>query len=206
MKEKELKKVMEQIQPEAGAQERMYANILKKAAQQTAPKKKSPSPVLLRRWGALAACLALLVTVAIVMPHFFTTPDPTNPPVLGGSPFEDVSGPEGFAKLDLVIDAPQGAEDIGYCILDGEIARVTFTLEGHRYTLEAPRLDGNFSGVYGEVESSICVDAKYNARLERLSSGDWRACWSKGAVNYYLTNSDGAPQESIIQILKELMA
>ena len=73
MKESEVKKAFDEIEPEAGAQERMYANILKKAAAQEAgqpkqahtaevklfPQKRRAMPAW-RRWGAIAACFALL--------------------------------------------------------------------------------------------------------------------------------------------------
>ena len=147
MNDNEVKNAFDYIEPEPGAQERMYANILKKAAaqredqnaeenieaKQPTVQKRKTIPMW-RRWGSLAACLAIVIVAGFAFPHFFDRSEPDNPPVFVGSPFEDVDGPEGFEKLGFTIDAPENAENLYYCIYDGKIARVDFTLNGHEYT------------------------------------------------------------------------
>ena len=141
MNDNEVKNAFDHIEPEPGAQERMYANILKKAAaqredqnaeenieeKQPTVQKRKTIPMW-RRWGSLAACLAIVIVAGFAFPHFFDRSEPDNPPVFVGSPFEDVDGPEGFEKLVFTIDAPENAENLYYCIYDGKIARVDFTL------------------------------------------------------------------------------
>lgn len=63
---------------------------------------------------------------------------------MGSSPFEDVQSAEEFEALGFSIDAPEGAEDVAYCIYDGAIARVDFTLSGHDYTYEPPSWTATF--------------------------------------------------------------
>ena len=162
MNDNEVKNAFDHIEPEPGAQERMYANILKKAAaqredqnveeKQPTVKKRRTIPMW-RRWGSLVACLAIVIVAGFAFPHFFDRSEPDNPPVFVGSPFEDVDGPEGFEKLGFTIDAPENAENLYYCIYDGKIARVDFTLNGHAYTYEAAKLDGNFSRAEGVLRS-----------------------------------------------------
>ena len=147
-----------------------------------------------RRWGSLVACLAIVIVAGFAFPHFFDRSEPDNPPVFVGSPFEDVDGPEGFEKLGFTIDAPENAENLYYCIYDGKIARVDFTLNGHAYTYEAAKLDGNFSRAEGDAVGSTALNAEYGATLDCLSPDTWRAHWSKEGVNYYLSNFDGASQ------------
>lgn len=86
MNENEVKAAFDEIEPESGAQERMYANILKKAAAQkaAAPEEKTDAPAaendasatvvslpvrrptpMWKRCSAMAACLALVVTVTL---------------------------------------------------------------------------------------------------------------------------------------------
>ena len=145
MNQNEIKKALEEIEPAPGAQERMYQNILRKAAEQQAapkednitafPARKNPQ---WKRWGSLAACLVLVLAAGLLLPRLRNSNiEPPDPPVLGNSPYEDVAGPEDFAKLGFTIAAPAGAEDLYYCIYDGEIARVDFTLNGCEYTYEA---------------------------------------------------------------------
>ena len=229
MSENEVKKAFNAIEPEDGAQERMYANILKKAAAQraAAPEENADAPAAestaspktvplparrptprWKRYSAMAACLALVTTLTIGFLHPFFAGDSegNEPPVLGGSPFEDVQSAADFEeKLGFVIDAPEGAENVTCCIYDGEIACVDFTLDGHEYTYEASKLDGNFSRADGEAVGSTALNAEYGAVLDRVSPDIWRAHWSRDGVSCYLTNFDGAEESAITEIADTLM-
>ncbi len=228
MNENEVKTAFDEIEPESGAQERMYTNILKKAAAQkaAAPEEKTDAPAaendasatvvflpvrrptpMWKRCSAMAACLALVVTVTLgfLSPFLSRDSEANEPPVMGSSPFEDVQSAEEFEALGFSIDAPEGAEDVTYCIYDGAIARVDFTLDGHEYTYEAAHLDGNFSRADGESVGSVSLNAEYGATLDRLSPDTWRAHWSKDGVSYYLTNFDGAEESAITGVADTLM-
>ena len=228
MNENEVKTAFDEIEPESGAQERMYANILKKAAAQKAasPAEKSDAPApekdasekvvplparrptpMWKRYSAMAACLALVVTVTLgfLSPFLSRDNEANEPPVMVGSPFEDVQSAEDFETLGFIIDAPEDAENVSYCIYDSAIARVDFTLDGHEYTYEAAQLDGNFSRADGESVGSISLNAEYGATLDRLSPDTWRAHWSKDGVSYYLTNFDGVEESAIIDVADTLM-
>ena len=224
MSEIEVKKAFNAIEPEDGTRERMYANILKKAAAQraAAPEENADAPAAesnaspktvplparrptprWKRYSAMAACLALVTTLTIGFLHPFFAGDSegNEPPVLGGSPFGDVQSAADFEeKLGFVIDAPEGAENVTYCIYDGEIARVDFTLDGRGYTYEAAKLDGNFSRADGEAVGSTALNAEYGATLDRVSLDTWRAHWNRDDVSYYLTNFDGAEESAITEI------
>ncbi len=217
MNEHEVKKAFDEIEPQPGARERMYANILKKAAAQQAAQaepaeKEAPAETprkkvvpLWRRWGSLAACLVIVAAACVALPRLWNGGERGDPPVLGGSPLEDASGPEDFEKLGFVIDAPAGAEDVSYTIADGEIARVDFTLDGHRYTYEAAQLEGNFSRAEGAAVGSVSLSAEYGAVLDRLSADSWRAHWTRDGVSCYLTNFDGAAEDAIAAAALALM-
>ena len=228
MSENEVKKAFDAIEPEDGTRERMYANILKKAAAQraAAPEENADAPAAesnaspktvplpahrptprWKRYSALAECLALVTTLTIGFLHPFFAGDSegNEPPVLGGSPFEDVQSAEEFGPLGFSIDAPAGAENVTYCIYDGAIARVDFTLSGHDYTYEAAKLDGNFSRADGEAVGSTALNAEYGATLDRVSPDTWRAHWSRDGVSCYLTNFDGAEESAITEVANALM-
>ena len=223
MNKNEVKAAFDEIEPESGAQERMYANILKKAA---APEEKTDAPAaendasatvvslpvrrptpMWKRCSAMAACLALVVTVTLgfLSPFLSRDSEANEPPVMGSSPFEDVQSAEEFETLGFIIDAPEDAENVSYCIYDSAIARVDFTLDGHEYTYEAAQLDGNFSRADGEAVGSVSLNAEYDATLDRLSPDVWRAHWSKDGVSCYLTNFDGAGEEAITTVVNELL-
>lgn len=218
MNENEMKKAFDAVEPENGAKERMYANVLKKAEAQkvvqfpesapaeekSAPKKHHSAPVW-QRWGSLAACLALVAAIGLALPKLTQRAEPDDPPVMVGAPFEDVQSASDFEKLGFTIDAPANAENVTYCIYDGQIARVDFTLSGHEYTYEAAQIDGNFSRAEGDAVGSVSLNAKYNAVLDKLPPDSWRAHWSRDTVSYYLTNFDGAGEEEITNLVNELL-
>lgn len=229
MSENEIKKAFDEIEPEAGAQERMYANILKKAAAQGAamPEARNDAPAaegsgsakvtqlpsrhpmpLWKRYSAMAACLALALTVTLgfLSPFLNRDQEASDPPVMVGSPFEDLDGADGFEKLGFSIDAPEDADNIQYCIVDGEIARVRFSVDDHKYTYEAAKLGGNFSCADGDAVGSAALNAKYDAVLDRLSQDKWRAHWSNDEVSYYLSNFDGAGEEDITDLVQTLIS
>lgn len=138
------------------------------------------------------------------MPWLTQRTEPDDPPVMVGSPFEDVQSAADFEKLGFTIDAPENSKDVSYRILDSEIAQVTFTLDGHSYTYRASMLDGNFSGDTEEAVGSASLNAEYDAVLDRLSPAGWRAHWSRDTINCYLTNFDGAGEETITAVVNKL--
>lgn len=209
MNQNEIKKALEEIEPAPGAQERMYQNILRKSAKQQAAPKEDNIPARKnpqwKRWGSLAACLALVLAAGLLLPRLRNSDiEQSDPPVLGNSPYEDVTGPEDFAKLGFTIAAPAEAEDLYYCIYDGEIARVDFTLNGREYTYEAAKLSGNFSRLQGEAASTASLDAAANATLDHLPDGSWRAHWQQEELSFYLTSST-ATEEEITAVVQSLL-
>ena len=75
MNDKDIRAAFEQIELPDGAQERMYQNILKKAAAQ----ERNGKPVW-RRYAALAACLVLVCTAGFfALRGGKTTPVQTEP-------------------------------------------------------------------------------------------------------------------------------
>lgn len=195
MNEKDIRAAFEQIEPADGAQERMYQNILKKAA---APKK-AERPVW-QRYAALAACLILVCTAGFfALRGEKSAPvqtEPTNtefsqPPMMSSSLFEDVSGPADFEALGFTIDAPGGASDVTYCIAYGNTARVDFTLDGFAYILEASAEE---SFLDGADETPTMVQAEHGPA----------AVWERDGVQYRLTNCSGASEETLLQLAEQL--
>ena len=87
---------------------------------------------------------------------------------LGGNvqipnPVVSVDGASDFETLGIAIDAPKGAADAEYSIIGGELAQITFTLDGVEYTYRAQKTDGDISGLYVEFEDeAVQVDADFD--------------------------------------------
>lgn len=194
--ENKIKEAFDQIELPEGAQERMYQNILKKAELaeiHEPPVKKNFTRNVWRKYAAIAACLVVFITAGAFLPGILngdpaapTVPD--DPPVLAGSPFVDVSGPQDFeTQLGFSINAPNGAEDVSFCIAYENTAIVTFTWNGHSYdyssSRDAENLSGNAEAVGGILSKS----------------------WQTDDLSFCLVNTDGAAQsefDALVQMLQ----
>lgn len=213
--ENKIKEAFDQIELPEGAQERMYQNILKKAeaARSQAepsnaevlnseanppeiyelPTEKKSFKVSWRKYAAIAACLVIFIAAGSFLPGILngdpaapTVPD--DPPVLAGSPFIDVSGPQDFeTQLGFSINAPDGAEDIGFCIAYENTAIVTFTWNGHSYDYSASEDAENLSG------------------SAEVSDGTLSEIWQTDDLSFCLVNTDGTSQsefDALVQVLQ----
>lgn len=211
MSEKKIKESIDAIEPEDGAKERMYQNIMKKAAQ-AAPEKKPAEPKkkpipFVRYALPIAACLCLMVIgVAKFLPGI-TPAGPGESTVLGGSPFVEVKNAEAFKALSITLDAPEGAQNTSYAIIDDKIAEVDFELDGKNYLARASAQEGDFSGLNGQEFSEETIDAETNAILVSVNTGTGnyqKIIWTDGRINYCLYGTDGANREQIISVYQAL--
>ena len=191
MNEKNIRAALDGIELPDGAQERMYQNILKKAA---APKK-AGKPVW-QRYAALAACLVLVCTAGFfALRGEKSTPVQTEPadtelsqpPMMSVSAFEDLQSADGFAKLGFTIDAPAGASDVSYCIAYGDTAQVSFTLGGCEYRYEA------------------CAEEPFSEEAaETPAMLDGGAVWEKDGVQYRLSAYGEVDTDTLLQLAEQL--
>lgn len=187
------------IEPREGAKECMLANIREKAAanSRSAPAAKKSSPLIkIMKWSMpIAACLVIGVAAFNVIPR-----DPA-PPVESGCPFLPVSSAEEFEKrLGIKIDAPEGASDVDYTIIDGSLANINFTYNGAAYMLRASKQGEDFSGIHGVEAASEQLDSETSAILTTIKSGDLtflKVTWTDGSVNYVLSDTESGDAEKI---------
>ena len=210
-----IRKAIDSIEPEEGARERMLAGIKSKAEEQRRRVMRSRS----LQWLAAAACFCLVVWGAFrfsgVLGGNVTPPDGTveqsDPPVMAGSPYEDVADADAlYEKTGVRIDAPAGAEDVMYSVYDKSIAHLIFTREGVTYAVMAAAKSGDFSGVGGETLSSEMIDAKTSAVLTKVNddfSGEkWKVAWTDGRISYYLTCPADADAEAVKKTALDVIA
>ena len=191
MNEKDIRAALEQIEPADGAQERMYQNILKKAA---APKK-AQKPVW-QRYAALAACLVLVCTAGFFALRGEKSAPVQAPPadmefsqptMMAVSPFEDLPSADGFSRLGFTIDAPEGASDVTYCIAYGDTAQVSFTLDGCEYRYEA------------------CAEEPFaEGASDTPTMTDSGVVWETDGIQYRLSAYGSASTDTILELAKQL--
>lgn len=213
-----IRKAIDSIEPEEGARERMLAGIKSKAKAEEQRRRMVRSRSL--RWLAAAACFCLVVLGAfrfsgVLGGNNVTPPDGTveqsDPPVMDGSPYEDVANAdELYEKTGVRIDVPARAEAVGYSVYDKSIAHVRFTRDGVTYTVMAAAKSGDFSGVDGETLSSEMIDAKTSAVMTKVNvvfSGEkWKVAWTDGRVSYYLTCPADADAEAVKKAALDVIA
>lgn len=113
-----------------------------KKAQQAALEEK---PVEQKKKAALfvryalpaAACLCLLVIGVARFAYESTPIQPGEEFVQGGNPFVEAESADAFKLLSITLDAPDGAQEVSYAVIDGELAEVGFTLDGKSYIARA---------------------------------------------------------------------
>ncbi len=212
-----IRKAIDSIEPEEGARERMLAGIKAKAKAEEQRRRMMRSRSL--QWLAAAACFCLVVWGAFrfsgVLGGNVTPPDGTvgqsDPPVMVGSPCEDVANADAlYKKTGVRIDAPDGAEDVMYSVYDKSIAHLIFTREGVTYVVMAAAKSGDFSGVSGETLSSEMIDAKMSAVMTKVKddfSGEkWKVAWTDGRVSYYLTCPAEANADAVKKTALDVIA
>ena len=109
------------------------------------------------------------------------------------NPIEDAEDAGEFGELGITLDAPTGAENVKYSIIDGKIAHVDFLYNGHAYTLRASMTEEDIAGIYGETVSEKSLPG--GATLTEIADGGntlFKVEWSRNGTNYSLTNSEGA--------------
>ena len=204
-----VQKAIDTIEPAAGAKERMLANIQRKAAIETPleekkPQTKKPSVLSFKKWTLpVAACLAIAVIGAAALPNLLKPG--SDPNIVSqtetGNPFVEVRSADDFERqLGFRIDAPKGAEDVFYHIIDGKIADVDFAIEEHRYNLRASRENDDFSGLYGTKAKTEPLDSDKNVLLTVIQEEDifyTKITWADNGIHYILSNTDGASENDL---------
>jgi len=95
-----------------------------------------------------------------------------------------VSAPEDFAPLGVVIRPPEGADFVTCSIVDGTAAQVDFILNGAKYTYRAAKTDGDVSGLRVEPEGdpqdlNVCYETHcVQVHIQGLKSGGRLCTWN----------------------------
>ena len=211
--EERIRESLNEIEIPAGAKERMLANIRRKAADQTCPEEyrsgnpegpvKMPSKRIIKWALPIAACFAAVVIGTVIMPKIIHSPKPGNNLEIA-NPFVSVENASRFEEvLGITADAPEGAENVQYRILDARIADVLFDMKAHSFTLRASKVRGDFSGLYGTEERTELIDSESSAVLTVIRCGDElyrKVTWTDGKTVFILSNTDGASDEEIAAV------
>lgn len=201
MSKNKIQNSVNSVEPENGAKERMYQNIMKKAQQQTAAVEKKKKPIPFARYALpVAACLCLIIFGAARLIPSSTPVEPDGNNVQIANPFVEADSAEDFKSIAISLDAPDDAKNVRYAIIDNEIVDVQFELNGASFTARASVQSGDFSGLNGSEEELEAIDAAYNAVLSVVhidSEQIYKVTWTNGNANYCLYAADEVQSEQI---------
>lgn len=151
----------------------------------------------LRRFGAIAACLALVLAGVLVVPNLFN-PAESNPPVEMGNGIVECESAEALSKavnfpiLDLKT-LPFDVTKTDYRSYWGEVAEIAYTgADGQSAVYrKSPGSDDN-SGDYNVYDSTEKITVNtLTVELKGSSEGYTLACWTDGTYAYSLSLSSG---------------
>lgn len=203
----DIKKAMDDIDIPEGAEERMYANIMKKASAE----KKKPNIKLYTSICAAAACAAIVIILAAVIKNnseedisvgntsetsTYSETTEQNDMLGAGNPFAEDYTFDDIIAAGFDVTLPENAE-LTLCNLFGGNADIRFTIDGHLYYYIISEQDGDFSGVYGNIKESENISD--SIVLDITSENYLKAHWNGNKYNYYLCNTDGAEREVFSQ-------
>ena len=206
----DIKKAIDDIDIPEGAEERMYANILKKASAE----KKKPNIKLYTSICAAAACAAIVIASAAIIKNnsdddiavdetsvtsSASTSSLTTEQedwVQAENPFANEYTFDDILAAGFDITLPENAEVVVCNLYDGD-ADVRFSIDGHLYYYSISEDGGDFSGVYGKITESENISD--NIVLDITSENYLKAHWNGNKYNYYLCNTDGAERDAISQ-------
>ena len=117
------------------------------------------------------------------------------------------SAEELWAALGFGVEAPAEAEEVRYSAISGTIAQVNFTRSGKDYCLRAAEMTEDFSGLYGEEREPRLIDAETGAALTEILDGETvfrKLVWREREVTYILSNTDGASEEEMEALYREI--
>lgn len=107
------------------------------------------------------------------------------------NPVVSVEDASAFETLGITMDAPDGAQNIAYAIIDNTLAQISFTFNGFDYTYRASATQSDISGVYDSFTDAFVMrvettEATFDATVQNAVSGGRLASWSQGGVSFTL--------------------
>ena len=211
MKKEEFRQAVDSIPVGEEARLRMYRRIEEKAAGRR-PSAFGQFLRVLRVALPAAACFCLLL-----FGLFRLLPVEESPSWEGYTGvYSEVEDAAAFAGLSVLLDAPEGAQDVRYAILDEQVACVDFRLDGIRYTLHAwaENSTPSSAGVclltkQGSVAQDRTLDGTEDAHLITEQEGEqtcYKAMYQEKGVAYCLLSVDKhANEETLGSLARRLI-
>ena len=125
------------------------------------------------------------------------------------NPFAEQEKAEDLKAVEVSMDAPKGASEVKYYIIDDEIAEVDFTLDENRYSYRGAAHAEDFAGIFEEFEEDVAAlsdcGADEDLIVKTTVSGGRLASWSKNGAKYTLYTPSTVADEDMFTLCIELI-
>ena len=184
----------------------MRARILQNVETQMAEPRKKPNR--LRRFAALAACLAILLVGAMALPKFISSPVPEESETMIANGMVEVTSKEELSEavgfpVKSAQSLPFFPQSIYYTSYWGEMAQIDYANGGSMACFRQSLGEEDNSGDWSEypAQKSLTVNG-CAVTLKGEADSYTLAIWSDGTYSYSLSLSAGQPAsvwESIVE-------
>lgn len=194
--------VMEKLEVTPEMRARILQNV---ETQMTEPRKK---PNRLRRFAALAACLAILLVGAMALPKFISSPVPEESETMIANGMVEVTSKEELSEavgfpVKSAQSLPFFPQSIHYTSYWGDMAQIDYANGGSMACFRQSLGEEDNSGDWSEypAQKSLTVNG-CAVTLKGEADSYTLAIWSDGTYSYSLSLSAGQPAsvwESIVE-------
>ena len=178
----------------------MRARVLEKVRQAdlSAPEERQPAPAAWRRWGAMAACLAVIVAGGLALPHLLTPNGTEDPPVLAGPGMEEMDSRAALEQavgfsVEEAETLPFAPQEVLYTAFDSGLAQIEYRGENGQTALlrksQGPEDNSGDFDQYPDVETLAAAEA--DVTLKGAEGQFVLALWQEDGFSYSLSLSQG---------------
>lgn len=126
------------------------------------------------------------------------------------NPMKEVGDVNAFEKLGIHMVVPDGAKDVRYYLINGEVADIRLTMDGVNYTWRASNTAQDFSGIFQRFkENPYTLNYDYGTGtlgvlVKTTESGGRLAEWTWGDTAYTLYTAGSVEDDVINAVILKL--
>lgn len=126
------------------------------------------------------------------------------------NPIQEVQSAGDLADIGGHMEAPKGAENVKYSIIDSTIAQVSFTLDGTEFAYRGGAPMDNMAGIYSEMMDGEEIleassgDKKAEVTIGSIMDGGFVAGWKYDKYEYSLAVTTGMDGDAFEKVVQEL--
>lgn len=176
-----------------------------------APEDRRRAPAAWRRWGAMAACLAVVIAGGLALPHLLPQNGTEDPPVMTGPGTEEMDSRAALEQavgfsVEEAEHLPFAPQEVLYTAFDSGLAQVEYRGEnGQTALLRKSQGTEDNSGDFDQYPDVKTLDtAGIDVTLKGAEGQFTLALWQEDGFSYSLSLSQGQDAQGWAEILSDI--